>query len=303
MDSGVKEKTKIFIVLNPIAGHSSAPEIRHLLEDRFVNQDYEIYETTGEENLAELIQEACRKGAKLVIAAGGDGTIASAVNGLKGTEIPLGIIPVGTGNGLARALGIPLEVPEAIELIAGDHAQIHIDAMQVGDRYFTLDVSAGISAKAMEETPPEEKRRFGVAAYVWTILTLVFGIQPRRFNLTVDGHSVQVRASEILVSNGAFLRDPFPLGPPELFGDGQFDVYILTAQTLMDYIRTLWGLVFKNTRGTDLRHLVARQIVVIDHVLRPQPTQADGEVLGMTPVEVRLVPGALIVIAPLKSAG
>ncbi len=298
----VEKRLKLFILLNPIAGHSSAPEIRKELEDRFADQEYEIYETTGQEDIAEITRAACQRGAQIVIAAGGDGTVAGAVNGLRGTQTPLGIIPVGTGNGLARALGIPLEIPNAIELIAGTHELLSIDLMQVGDKYFTLDVSAGISARAMRETPPEEKRRFGVAAYVWRILTLVFGIQPRRFLLSIDGHSFRVHASEILVSNGAFLRDPFPLGPPELFGDGQFDVYIITARTLRDYINILWGLLFKNVERTELRHYASRKLTVIQHTGRPQPTQADGEFLGHTPVEIELVPHGLSVIVPPKSS-
>lgn len=291
----------IYVILNPIAGHSSAEELRNSIDTRFQNSGFtfEIYETTGKENVAEITRTACKGGTELVIAAGGDGTVAGVVNGLKDSGIPLGIVPVGTGNGLARALGIPLDPEAALDLIAGDHKMIKLDAMQVGDQYYILNVSAGISARAMRDTPVEVKRRFGMLGYAWTIFKEIIGVQTRRFALNVDGHEVNVSASEILVSNGAFLKEPpFPLGPPEFFNDAQFDIYILTTRSLTGYIRIIWNYIFKGGRKSDLRHLTVKEKVNIDAIRRPQPVQADGEVIGHTPVEIQMVHDALNVIVP-----
>jgi YegS/Rv2252/BmrU family lipid kinase len=288
--------------MNPIAGHASAEEIRSAVDRHFQGRGWtsEIYETTGEENVAEITRQACERGFDLVVAAGGDGTVAGVVNGLMQSSTPLGILPVGTGNGLARALAIPLDLDGSLELLTGEHQLLAIDAMQVGEEYYILNISAGISARAMRKTPPEVKRRFGMLAYVWTIVGEALGFQLRRFNLSIDGHQVQVRAAEVLVSNGAPLQEDSPLlGRREDYGDGKFDIFVITARSVADYLRIFWDLVRGPTnRKTDLRHLTMKESLRIEAVGRPQPVQADGEMVGHTPVEVRLIPGPVQVIVP-----
>jgi diacylglycerol kinase family enzyme len=177
---------------------------------------------------------------------------------------------------------------------------MELDALQVGEAYYILNVSAGISSQAMRKTEPEQKRRFGILAYVWTIARQLAGYEPHRFNLSLDGHQVQVRATEILVSNGTLLDEPpFPLGPPEYFNDGQFDVYILTARNLLDYLRVAWYLLLdRKSRNRELRKYTVNDRIFIDAVGRPQPVQADGELIGQTPVEIGLVTDAVRAIVP-----
>lgn len=298
-------KQKVFVVLNPIAGHSSAEEIRLRLEKHFSTEEweFEVYETTGEENVVEITREACQRGAKVVIAAGGDGTVAEVVTGLIGTSIPLGILPVGTGNGLARGMQIPLDVDKALQLIAGEHDLQPLDAMQVEDRYFLLNVSAGISAQAMRETPTERKRRFGVLAYAWTILKQLAGYQPRRFHLVIDGQEFYIHATEVLVSNGSILARPLKLlGPREDFNDSQFDVQIIMARSLKDYLKLAGQALLRTQRKQDrLQQIQVREKIRINSTDGPYSVQADGELIGKTPVEVRIVPDAVQVIVPTKS--
>ncbi|RPI84040.1 MAG: diacylglycerol kinase family lipid kinase [Chloroflexi bacterium] len=296
-----KDVSQIYIVLNPVAGHSGVDDIHKMLEERFQvgTHIYEVYETTGEEDVAELTKAACSRGSTLVVAAGGDGTVAGVVNGLQQAKVPLGIIPVGTGNGLARALQIPLSIDQAIDLLAGENELMNLDALRVEDKIYVLNVSAGISANAMQETPHTEKKRWGVLAYVRTIIAQLVGFQPRRFWLTIDGHRVMIRASEILVSNGELLKDPFPLGPRERFNDGMMDIYIINANNLIDYLKVAWNaLVHRGEKKQELRHMEAKKSVKIESVGSPLPTQADGETLGVTPVEIEIIPDALQVIVP-----
>ena len=291
-------------MLNPIAGHASSEELHQAITEHFssLGWDYEIYETTGRENLIEVTRKACEGAVDLVIAAGGDGTVAAVVNGIIQKEIPLGIIPVGTGNGLAHALGIPLEAGEAIRLLTGEHATYNIDAMQVGEMFYTLNVSSGISARAMQDTRPEQKRRFGILAYIWTILKKVIGIQPARFDLELDDHKVRVRGTEILVSNGVLLEEPpFPVGPPECFSDHELDVYVVTARTFRDHLNVLVHALLNTKRQSVLRHFRVQEYVRIATPGYPEPAQADGELIGQTPFEVRIAPGILPVIIPRET--
>lgn len=299
-----KSAQNVFVVLNPMAGQADTAIVRSALARHFAAPAWrcEIYETTGKEDVAKVTRLACERGADLVVAAGGDGTVAGVVNGLRHSRVPLGILPVGTGNVLAHGLFLPMELETALRLLAGDHALMEVDALQVGERYFLLNVSVGITSHAVRDMHPAQKRLWGLLAYVWTGLKHGIGFQPCRFDLTVDGRRRRIRASEILVSNGTLLKDPpQPIGPPETFNDGQLDVYIVTARTIYDYVKVAWNLLFNpRNRGIRLRRLTAKQSITIDPGPRVLPVQADGDSIGETPVEIRLVPAAVRVVVAIR---
>jgi len=262
-------KTKqVLVILNPSAGSAATESVPEMVAHTLGKHSwtYDIHKITGDDR--------CRCGGSCGMsprgrardAAGGDGTVSSVVNGLWQANACLGILPLGTGNILARAMAIPTTPEQAIELIVGAHAVQPLDAMRIADQTFVLNVSAGLSARAMRDTRSEHKRRFGILAYAWTIARDLVRLQPRHFNLTVDGHRVHVRASEILVANGTFLQEPpFPFGSPEGFNDQQLDVYILTARTLVDYLRLLWGLLRRSaTHRRPIARLRFRSSITID---------------------------------------
>ena len=301
----VSKNKQVFVVLNPSSGRADVDRLRQLLAGRLGDHGwaYDVYEITGDDDVAAIVRAACARGADLVIAAGGDGTVASVVNGVWHSSASIGIVPAGTGNLLARAMAIPTTVEAALDLIVGDHALQPLDLMRSGDQVFVLDLSAGISARAMRDTPPEQKQRFGVLAYLWPIVRDLIRLRRRDFNLVIDGRHFQIRASEILVANGAFLHEPpFPYGPPEGFNDQQFNVYILAARSLPDFLRLIWGLVRGSWKGeASLRTLTMRESITIEAVRQQQPVQADGEAIGSTPVTVQLVPSAVRVIVPPRT--
>ena len=297
-------KRNIYVILNPVAGNSDPDELRQALEELSKKRGWihKVYVTTGEENIAEVTRAACSEGANLVIAAGGDGTVASVVNGLKDTGVPLGIIPVGTGNGLARAMRIPLEPEQAMQLLFGEHTVMAIDAMQVSDRIFVLNVSAGISSRAMRDTEPEEKQRFGMLAYARKIIQDAVETEPSVFNITLDGLQIQVKASEVLVSNAKLLKEPpYLFGAREGFNDGEFEVNILTASDTNELVRLAWNLLVDPEESKkDLHDLTVRESIIIDVAGEPLPVQGDGEEYGQTPVEVSMLRNAIQIIVPTE---
>jgi diacylglycerol kinase (ATP) len=299
---------KVLVVFNPKAGkEDQADEVRAALAHHFTAPQWtsEIYETTGQadEDVAALCRAACEKGADLVIAAGGDGTLIGVANGLVHNSVPLGILPLGTGNALARALLIPLNLDGAIELLVNDHTVMEIDALQVGERYFFSNVSVGISPQMMKDTKSADKKLFGLLAYALAMIKRSGVFQLQRYTLTLDGRPRSIRAAEVLISSPTLLEQPpFLFGPPETLDDGQLEVYVVTAHTLADYALLVWDLFRRPGRSAaKLTHLAATHSVCIE-ADRSHLVQADGEVIGHTPVEIQLVSKAIHVIRPKPAA-
>jgi YegS/Rv2252/BmrU family lipid kinase len=293
--------SRAFVVLNPVAGHSDAEALRQALEQRLAGEDwaYEVYRTTGEDRVGEVVRAALDREFDVFVAAGGDGTVAGVANGLAQTGTPLGIVPVGTGNTLARELDIPLDVEGALDLLVGDHAVLELDALRVEDRFFLLNMTVGISALTMRDTDHVDKRRLGVLAYLWTGLRKFVGWQPHRFNIVVDGQESRIRASEVAVANiGAIGIPTFRWGPQVRPDDGRLDVCIVRARSALDYLRVGWSLLLRQQRRDPcIRCLSATRGVSI-RAGRSLPVQADGEFVGRTPVRVAVVASAVRVIVP-----
>src|SRR5688500_1649290 len=133
MQINTEQKPKTFIVVNPVAGVTQPEAVREKIESALQAREipFEIYETKGDDNFRQIIRDAIQQGVKLVIAAGGDGTLSGVVDGLVDTQIPLLILPTGTWNALAQALNIPLQFDAAIELLFQGHRIQTIDAMNV----------------------------------------------------------------------------------------------------------------------------------------------------------------------------
>ncbi|CAG0935944.1 diacylglycerol kinase (ATP) [Thermoflexales bacterium] len=293
---------QVFVVCNPVAGQSQVDQIYAALKQRFSPPDWslETYETTGKEDVSAISRDACQRGVSLVIAAGGDGTVVNVANGLIKTATPLGILPLGTGNGLARALNIPLELDQALDLLIANPKQLPVDALQVEQRHFFLNVSVGISPQLMQETKSVQKRRFGLLAYLWTLLKRSSIFQLHHYQLTVDGRLQRVRAAEVLISNISLLDKPARVfGPIETICDQQMDAYLVAARNFKEYARLVWNLFRHPGKSAPrLYHLVAKESIRIEANTHPQLVQGDGEVIGRTPVEIRLVPQAVSVLIP-----
>jgi diacylglycerol kinase (ATP) len=236
----------------------------------------------------------------MVISAGGDGTLVSVANGVVHSDVPLGILPLGTGNDLARILGIPLKLEDALKVLSGDNDSIKIDGLKVGEKYYFSNVSVGITPNMMKDTKSEQKKRFGRLAYLWTMFKQSRIFQMRNYNVTIDDKSQRVNAVEVMVSNTPLLE-----APPQLFGsvdtlnDGKIEIYWVKARAWRDYLELAWHLIRRpGQSGSKMPHLEAEHTIRIEAVKHAQLVQADGEAIGNTPVTVTLEPKALRVIMP-----
>jgi YegS/Rv2252/BmrU family lipid kinase len=293
--------SRFFVIVNSAAGSYQEDVVRNALARHFsaAERFYELHETTGQDNLAALARAAIERGCDAIVAAGGDGTVSAVTDAVIGTSAILGIIPLGTTNVLARELKIPLEMDAACSLLAGAHEINSLDAMEANGSYYVTQIGIGIDALMIRDTARETKRRFGRLAYVWSACVRLLGFQPRRFQLVVDGRKTGVRASQVLVANcGTLGQPPFRWGPNIHPDDGRVDVCVLRARNTLDYLSLAWHVVWGlHTRSPNARYLNARKTVSIA-ARKPLPVQADGEIIGETPIEIRVIPRAVRVIAP-----
>lgn len=290
-----------FVVLNPVAGQSDPDEVRQVLRMAFesVGWPYRIYETTGHDDFPALIDEAQREGADLIVAAGGDGTISAVANALVGTDLRLGIIPLGTGNLLSLELGIPQTLAEAANLLITGSETCCLDAMRVGERNFFLQIGIGLDSLMIRDTSRAAKRRFGRLAYLVTLARALIGYESKRLTIEIDGRTRRTRGWDVLIANAGTLGTPLLHWSPEICPtDGHLNLVVLEVDSPLDVLKATWRLMLNLPRNEPplVLHDVHRSCRVA--TARPAPIQADGEMIGNTPVVVDVVPRAVTVLVP-----
>jgi diacylglycerol kinase (ATP) len=291
---------KIFVVVNPVAGNADTDEVRRLLDQHLPEHEWEIFETSGEEQLSEVVMQALPQGFDLVVAAGGDGTVSGVAAGLVNNQVPMAILPIGTGNALARELGISLNPEDALLLLVEGFDTRDIDGMWVKETLSVLGVGIGLTSLTMQETDRQQKRRFGLLAYIWNGLKQLGGIGLNRFEVEIDGEIRRVTASEVYISNSRVIGvKPFNLGPEVRPDDGVVQVCIFKARTAWDYLRTAAQLI-TGRRQEEIDCVGALKQIKVS-ASRPLPVQADGEVITSTPVELQVVPAAVRVVVPKQT--
>lgn len=294
---------RIFVVLNPVAGRTQPGAIKESLRRHFGTGSKKIiiYETTGEEDIAGLVRQAIDDGVGQVFAAGGDGTVSAAVDGLINSDIPLGILPAGTSNVVAQELGIPLNIDRACKMLAGETTLRAIDALRYDDHYYVLSLGTGLGALAMRGTKRAHKRRFGPLAYIWAILKLIIGIQPRTFTIIADGEKKEYHAADVMLANAATLTKPFRWGPHIEPDDGRIDICIMRAKTMLDIVGVAWDIIVpgRTRRHRNLIYWPAYHSVIVTSD-QPMPVQGDGELLDHTPIEATVMTSAVKVMVPLE---
>jgi diacylglycerol kinase family enzyme len=252
----------------------------------------------GAQDSLALTRRAVAAGAGLVFAAGGDGTVRACAEALAGTGVPLAIVPLGTANLTARALGVPPRGGRAVEAGFGgrDHT---IDLARVdGGTWFTAMAGIGLDAAVVAAAGERLKRRLGWAAYAAAGVRRL-ALPPREFTIAPDGaEPLRRRARCVVVANAGLLPGGFTLLPAARLDDGLLDVGILAPSGGWDWIR-LAGRVLARGRRQDraLGCLQARRVQVsADAVL---PRQVDGEIVAPgRALTVSVCPGTLVVRLP-----
>ncbi|MBD3367753.1 MAG: hypothetical protein GF405_06220 [Candidatus Eisenbacteria bacterium] len=290
----------VFVVVNAHSGAGNAGVVRkRLLQWTAAGFDVTLHDCGPNEDIAEAARRAVADGANVIVAAGGDGTVAAAAAAVRGTDAVLGIVPLGTGNIVARDLSVPLDPEAAVDLLFEEHSNKCIDALDVNGDTYLMSLGIGISAYVARDTAAVHKRIFGPAAYLWSGLGEIGSVEPSRFSITVDGVPHTFSATEVAIANsGVFANMMLPWEKSVRLDDGRMDVFVVATETARDYPLLVFNVLRgSNTAEPGVIHLVARDTVRVE-CEDELPVQADGDVIGETPLDARLLSGAVSVVIP-----
>jgi YegS/Rv2252/BmrU family lipid kinase len=294
---------RVVVIANPASrrGKRLATRAGNALASRSVVCATVFTEHPG--HAAELaLQHAPHYDAVFVL--GGDGTVMEVAGALAGSNTRIGVLPGGTGNLLARALGIPLSIPRAVAaLIDGDDLVIDLGRFDSGRR-FAIAAGVGIDAAMIAETPDWLKRRLGVLAYTImgtrAALRAVLRREFFRARVTIDDTVHEREAAAVMIANfGAVLGDRIMLGPEIRMDDGLLDACIFSPRTYADALRIASRLL-RHDFTSDPCMLYCRGRRIRVETTPPLLWQADGELMGTTPFNVIVEPLAARLMVPRR---
>ena len=299
------ENSYLFIV-NPKSSQTNLEEIKELIKNHFeslsVKVNYKIHECHENfGNLNSIYAADIKNGIySCIVAVGGDGTVREVISLIENNwSVNLGIIPTGTGNLLAKSLGIPSQPAEALKTLTQGKPK-KIDITKVNNHYITLVVGAGIDANIMKNTTSEKKKSLGIFAYCVEGFKQITKLKHSLFILEIDGKKHWKKAIGIIAINrNSYIQAFIPqLKTPEEENNGLLDICILKAETNSDYfaiLRELFSGDYKAENST-IEHYQAKTLKI--ESIPFVNVQADGDYIGKTPLNIQILPNQLTVYVP-----
>jgi YegS/Rv2252/BmrU family lipid kinase len=230
-----------------------------------------------------------------VIAAGGDGTLIGAIPIALELGVPMGIVPLGTFNDLARTLGVPSAIPDACAALTRGRTRT-IDVGRVNGRYFVNEASLGVTARIARRQTPEVKQRFGALAVISTTLQTLRDVRPFSAEIAYDGRTEAVRTVQITIANNARFGGIFERMDAAI-DDGWLDLYSIEPRNWLDAFALVRKIIARDpSSGHGLRTRRSTRFSISTR--RPHHVSADGEPAGTTPAVFEVLPKALRVLVP-----
>jgi YegS/Rv2252/BmrU family lipid kinase len=290
-------------ILNPRAGLSARRALQALLGGRPSWGPVAVRVTDGPGDARRLAEQAVREGVELVLAVGGDGTANEVAWGLLGSETTLGLVPVGSGNGLARTLGIPLRAPRALEALEGG-VRRRMDVGVINGRPFLNVSGAGFDAAvgAAFHAHGRAGGRRGLFTYVWLSLGQSLRYRAAHWTLRAEDHAFEGRALVVAFVNGRQYGGAAVIAPGARLDDGLLDVVVIEDAPLPEIVLNAPRLFLGGIeRFRRYRRLAASAAVLIG--APPSMHHRDGEPeAACDRLEVSVDPRALSVLVPRRTA-
>lgn len=287
----------LVFIINPRSGVEREKAIQQAIDSRLDKQQfsYEIQHTQYAKHGTELARQAASKDAYAVVAVGGDGSVNDIVAGLLGTNTALAIIPKGSGNGMARSLGIPLHENSAIDIINRGNT-ISMDIGMADDRPFISN--AGVAFDALISKKFAKSMRRGFAVYSWLVTKHMWTYKEWDWDITIDGKTIKEKAFIISVANGRQFGYNFQIAPQANWTDGLLDIVVIRR-----FPKILGGLlVYRAMNGTInkspyVRCYTGKEVVISNANLKLMQTDGDAHECS-NKVHFHLAPHKQVVIVP-----
>lgn len=291
------DKMNVLVIINPKSGTGSKESIPALIAETLDDSRYSITTRVvqAEGDAERFARQAVEDGAKLVIAVGGDGTVNGAACGLRHTGVPLAIIPCGSGNGLARHIGISLNVKKALKTVTDFHVE-DFDYCTVNDTPFFCTCGMGFDAWVAHEFAQAGSR--GLVTYVKKTLSEYIKYKPREYTIEIDGHTLTERAFVIACANAAQYGNNAFIAPHASMQDGMIDITIIHPFNPLAS-PVLGALLFAKQIHKDLYVKTLRTTHLTIHRPYAEVMHLDGEPMEMpADLDIRIHPAGLKIVIP-----
>lgn len=289
-------KKKLRVIVNPISGIGKQKRIEKVFQSNLNHDlfDYEVSYTEHIHHGTDIARDAADKGVDIVVAVGGDGSVNDVITGLKDTDATLGIIPCGSGNGLARCMGIPLTPSLAVKVLNSDY-EMSIDTIMVNDTHVVASI-AGVGFDATIARLMKAAKSRGLPAYVNLMVREYFEYQSKNYHLWIDGKEIDRNAWFIALANSNQFGFNFAVAPQAKLNDGLIDISIVDKIPL-EHLPVSVPLIYANhfELSQHVEVFKAKEVVVSGNVDKWVNIDGEGENCG---TEVRFVnhPNSLKVI-------
>jgi diacylglycerol kinase (ATP) len=289
---------KLTVLINPAAGRGRAKKAFPAIarEMKNLSLDFEHRFSAGPGHIEELTREAVGRGSDLVVACGGDGTIHEVINGVGGRPATVGIIPCGTGDDLAKNLGIPRDIPGACRSLAAGFVK-RFDMIRAGKKVYACVAGAGFDS--MVNKTANEGVRFlkGTSVYIYSVFRTLYAFKPLEMSLCGDDFSYDGKVMFVVAANATSYGGGMKVTPMAVMDDGLMDVLIIKEMSRFQVLN-LFPKVFsgKHYPHPKIEHHRTSTLTISS----PEPLElfGDGEYIQALPVKLEVIPGALPVVVP-----
>ena len=281
------------LILNPVAGPVwRRRKARRLIEHlKTLYPDLVVHETNRAGDGERLARTLSSGSHDLILAAGGDGTYHEVINGMRDSSVPLGILPMGTGNSLVRELGLPTHPLRAATAIRNGAAR-PIYLGQCNQRLFILMVGAGFDADIVRRVPPG-KKRLGMLAYMMAGIVELFRFDYSTITFRVDGK--EFKGTSGIIAKARCYGGPFAIVPQVRLDRPELILCLFKGRGPITYLKYTLGVIAGlHTRMADVEFHGGTTI----EVESPAPLQADGEAIGIGPARLTIAPKPLNLVYP-----
>jgi diacylglycerol kinase (ATP) len=293
-----RSTTNVAIIANPASGKGRGAEIGRTVQEELRERGHVVtlVLTERRRHATELARRAALGGQDAVAVVGGDGTVSECAEGLLGTECRLALVPAGTGNDLARGLGIPSEPAAVAEIIHAGRTR-HLDVWRLNDRAFVNVAGVGFDAEVAARMAEPGHRVRGTAGYLLGVLSVLHCYRPRTIRLAVDETAFTGRVMMVALANAPYYGGGMKVAPAADPSDGLLDVIVIQEVSRLRFLRQ-FPRVFRGTHVTDPAVKQFRGRAVIIDGDPDTPVMVDGEPCGTLPARVECTDSPLSILVP-----